>query len=51
MLFNPKNGNLVVIKTSAFKRLFGGAKIPTHKIAFCDQEVLDQINQLGKGAK
>lgn len=42
MLINPQNGRLAVIKTSAFKRIFN-AKVPTKKIAYTDDEVLDKL--------
>lgn len=47
MLLNPENGSLVVIKTSAFKRLFN-KKIPKHRIAFTEQAVIDFINKGGE---
>ena len=43
MLVNPENGSLVVIKISAFKRMFNTPVPPKH-IAFTEQKVLDLIN-------
>jgi hypothetical protein len=43
LLLNPKNGNLVVLKTSAFKRIFD-LPVPENHIGFCEQEVLDKLN-------
>lgn len=43
MLFNPKTGSLVVIKDSAFKKVFEGQEIPKQKICFCTEEVLNRL--------
>ena len=42
LLINPDNGRLVVIKDSAFKKIFD-AKIPPRKVAFTDDIVLNRI--------
>lgn len=42
LLLNPENGDLVVIKTEAFKRIFD-VKLPKHHIAFVEQEVLERL--------
>jgi len=47
MLINPKTGSLVVLKDSAFKRIFEGRTLPKKKIAFCDEEVLEKLQQGG----
>jgi len=44
MLINPETGKLVVIKDSAFKRIFD-KPIPKHKIAFTDNEVLSALTK------
>jgi len=44
MLINPENGNLTVIKDSAFKRIFD-RQTPEQKIAFCEQKVLERLTQ------
>lgn len=45
MLINPKSGKLVVIKISAFKRMFN-KPVPEHHIAFADDElILSLVNQ------
>lgn len=47
MLINPKTCSLVVIKKKVFTNLFD-APIPDKHMAFCDQEVIDRINNLAK---
>lgn len=47
MLINPKTCSLVVIKRKVFTNLFD-APIPDKHMAFCDQEVIDRINNLAK---
>lgn len=42
MLLNPKTGALVVIKVSAFKRIFN-VPVPDKHIAFVEQEVLEKL--------
>jgi hypothetical protein len=44
LLVNPKSGDLVVLKNEAFKRIFG-KELPKQRIAYCDQEVIDQLNR------
>jgi hypothetical protein len=47
MMINPQSGDLVVLKDSAFKRIFD-KPLPPKKIAFCDQEVIDHINSMNR---
>lgn len=42
MQMNPDNGNLVVLKISAFKRIFD-KPVPEGHIAFTDQEMIDRL--------
>jgi len=44
MLLCPDTGSLLVLKESAFKRLFN-KPIPKGKICFTEQAVLDNLNQ------
>ena len=50
MLINPQTCSLVVIRNEVFKNLFE-AEIPDKKIAFCEQGVIDKINQMAEEAK
>lgn len=45
MLIDPKTCRLVVLKNEAFKRMFN-KPLPKHKIAFCEDAVLDKVNNL-----
>lgn len=47
MLINPKTCSLVVIKKKVFHNLFD-APVPKGHIAFCEQGVLDRINEIAK---
>lgn len=47
MMFCPESGDLVVIKDKAFMGMFE-QKLPKKKIAFCEQGVIDIINQQTK---
>lgn len=44
LLINPKNCNLVVLRDEAFEATMN-VPIPPKKIAFCDQELLDKIQE------
>lgn len=44
LLINPKTCGLVVLKTSAFKRIFD-VEVPKQHIAYVDQEVLDRLQK------
>lgn len=44
LLINPKNCSLIVLKDEAFKAIMN-VPIPEKKIAFCDQELLDKIQE------
>lgn len=44
MLINPNSGKLVVLKDSAFKRMFN-KPLPSKKIAFTDDELLDKLQE------
>ena len=46
LLINPDNGNFVVLKDEAFKRIFN-EEIPPQKIAFTDDELLDKFQVAG----
>lgn len=43
LLINPDNGNFVVVKNSAFKKIFANTPIPIKKIAFAEQNVIETI--------
>jgi len=45
MLINPKTGALIVLRWQLYKRMFG-KPVPRGRIAFCEQEVLDKINEM-----
>jgi hypothetical protein len=47
MLFCFESGDLVVLKDEAFKGMFE-RELPPKKIAFCEQGVIDKINQQTK---
>lgn len=49
LLLNPKNGDLVVLKITAFKRMFN-VPVPEKHIAFVEAEVLERINQNAKSS-
>lgn len=42
LLINPDSGGLVVLKESAFKRIFD-VPVPAKRIAFCEEEVLKRL--------
>lgn len=44
MIFSPTSGDLLVIKDSAFKRVFN-VSLPKGKVIFCDQDVIDKLKQ------
>jgi hypothetical protein len=50
LLLNPHTGALVVIKNKAFRMLFNKS-MPKNKVAFCEQEILDYINNSIKGGE
>ena len=44
LLINPQTGSLLILKDSAFKRLFS-IPIPVNKITFAEEEVIDRITK------
>lgn len=44
MIINPDSYDLIVLRVEAFTRIFN-KPIPPQHIAFCDQEVINRINQ------
>lgn len=42
MMVNPETGSLVVIKDSAYKRIFD-KNLPKEKIAFADEELITRL--------
>lgn len=45
MLINPKTCSLAIIKDEAFIKMFN-KKLPKHKIAFADEEIIEKIMRL-----
>lgn len=50
MLINPETAALVVLRDEAFARLFN-KPVPKSRIVFCEQGVIDKINQLNTEAQ
>lgn len=44
LLFCPQNGDRIVLTDVAFTRIFSNP-VPKGKIAFCDEDVLNQLNR------
>lgn len=51
LIINPDNGNFVVVKNGAFKRIFKNTPIPILKIAFAEQNVIEIIMKNVKKVK
>jgi hypothetical protein len=43
LMINPYTGSLVVIRESAFKRIFKNTPVPPKRIAFAQEEVLQRL--------